>query len=67
VGLQGPFGYVQGEVLDIGLVRIHLRELEGEPPRPTARRGSSRRQDPIDPRVSQVFAIVGAAEKSRIS
>ena len=37
VGLQGPFGYVQGEVLDIGLVRIRLRELEGEPLRPTGR------------------------------
>jgi small-conductance mechanosensitive channel len=37
VGLQGPFGYVQGEVLDIGLVRIRLRELEGDPLRPTGR------------------------------
>ena len=37
VSLQGPFGYVQGEVLDIGLVRIRLRELEGEPLRPTGR------------------------------
>jgi hypothetical protein len=37
VSLQGPFGYVQGEVLDIGLVRIRLRELDGEPLRPTGR------------------------------
>jgi small-conductance mechanosensitive channel len=37
VGLQGPFGYVQGEVLEIGLVRIRLRELDSEPLRPTGR------------------------------
>jgi hypothetical protein len=37
VSLQGPFGYVQGEVLDIGLVRIRLRELAGDPLRPTGR------------------------------
>lgn len=37
VSLQGPFGYVQGEVLEIGLVRIRLRELNGEPLRPTGR------------------------------
>ena len=37
VSLQGPFGYVQGEVLDIGLVRIRLRELDGDPLRPTGR------------------------------
>jgi hypothetical protein len=37
VGLQGPFSYVQGEVLDIGLVRIRLRELDGHPLRPTGR------------------------------
>jgi hypothetical protein len=37
VSLQGPFGYVQGEVLDIGLVRIRLRELDGQPLRPTGR------------------------------
>jgi hypothetical protein len=37
VSLQGPFGYVQGEVLDIGLVRIRLRELDGEPLHPTGR------------------------------
>ena len=37
VSLQGPFGYVQGEVLEIGLVRIRLRELTGEPLRPTGR------------------------------
>jgi Mechanosensitive ion channel len=37
VSLQGPFGYVQGEVLDIGFVRIRLRELAGDPLRPTGR------------------------------
>ncbi len=37
VSLQGPFGYVQGDVLDIGLVRIRLLELAGEPLRPTGR------------------------------
>ena len=37
VSLQGPFGYVQGEVLEIGLVRIRLRELAGDPLRPTGR------------------------------
>ena len=37
VSLQGPFGYVQGEVQDIGLVRIRLRELAGDPLRPTGR------------------------------
>ena len=36
VSLQGPFGYVQGEVLDIGLVRIRLRELEGSRSAPPA-------------------------------
>jgi small-conductance mechanosensitive channel len=37
VSLQGPFGYVEGDVLEIGLVRIRLREVAGEPPRPTGR------------------------------
>ncbi len=37
VSLQGPFGYVHGEVSDIGLVRIKLRELTGDPPQPTGR------------------------------
>jgi small-conductance mechanosensitive channel len=37
VSLQGPFGYVHGEVLEIGFVRIRLRELTGDPPRPTGR------------------------------
>jgi hypothetical protein len=37
VSLQGPFGYVHGEVLEIGFVRIRLRELAGDPPRPTGR------------------------------
>ena len=37
VSLQGPFGYVHGDVLEIGLVRIRLRELAGDPLRPTGR------------------------------
>lgn len=37
VSLQGPFGYVHGDVLEIGLVRIRLREPAGDPPRPTGR------------------------------
>jgi len=37
VSLQGPFGYVHGEVLEIGFVRIRLRELTGDPPHPTGR------------------------------
>jgi len=37
VSLQGPFGYVHGEVAEIGLVRIRLRELAGDPLRPTGR------------------------------
>jgi len=37
VSLQGPFGYVYGEVEEIGLVRIRLSELAGDPPRPTGR------------------------------
>jgi hypothetical protein len=37
VSLQGPFAYVNGEVLDIGFVRIRLRELAGDPPKPTGR------------------------------
>jgi small-conductance mechanosensitive channel len=37
VSLQGPFGYVHGEVIDIGFVRIRLRELAGDPLRPTGR------------------------------
>ena len=37
VSLQGPFGYVQGEVDEIGFVRIRLRELAGDPLRPTGR------------------------------
>ena len=39
VSLQGPFGYVHGEVLEIGVVRTRLRELSGEPLRRPA--GSS--------------------------
>ena len=37
VSLQGPFGYVHGEVAEIGFVRIKLHELAGEPLRPTGR------------------------------
>jgi hypothetical protein len=37
VALQGPFGYVHGEVMDIGFVRMRLRELAGDPLRPTGR------------------------------
>jgi len=37
VSLQGPFGYVHGEVEEIGFVRIKLRELAGEPLRPSGR------------------------------
>jgi hypothetical protein len=37
VSLQGPFGYVQGDVVDIGFVRIRLRELGGDPLHPTGR------------------------------
>lgn len=37
VSLQGPFGYVHGEVLEIGFVRIRLQELAGEGMRPTGR------------------------------
>ncbi len=37
VSLQGPFGYVHGEVSEIGLTRVKLRELGGDPLRPTGR------------------------------
>ena len=37
VSLQGPFGYVHGEVLEIGFVRIRLRELSGDGLQPTGR------------------------------
>jgi hypothetical protein len=37
VSLQGPFGYVHGEVVEIGFVRIKLLELSGEPLKPTGR------------------------------
>lgn len=37
VSLQGPFQYVQGEVVEIGLLRVKLEELAGEPPKPTGR------------------------------
>jgi hypothetical protein len=32
VSLQGPFGYVHGEVIEIGFVRMKLRELSGDAP-----------------------------------
>jgi hypothetical protein len=37
VSLQGPFGYVHGEVMEIGFVRIKLQELAGEALAPTGR------------------------------
>jgi hypothetical protein len=37
VSLQGPFGYVHGDVIEIGLVRIRLRELTAETLEPTGR------------------------------
>ena len=37
VSLQGPFGYVHGEVLEIGFVRVRLRELSGDILQPTGR------------------------------
>jgi hypothetical protein len=37
VSLQGPFGYVHGEVIEIGVVRTRLQELVGDPLRPTGR------------------------------
>ncbi len=37
VALQGPFGYVHGEVVDIGFLRMRLRELAGDSLRPTGR------------------------------
>lgn len=37
VSLQGPFGYVHGEVTEIGFVRIKLQELAGDPLRPSGR------------------------------
>jgi hypothetical protein len=37
VSLQGPFGYVHGEVIEIGLVRLRLRELTADRQEPTGR------------------------------
>jgi hypothetical protein len=37
VSLQGPFGYVHGEVLEIGFVRVRLRELSSDGLEPTGR------------------------------
>ena len=53
VSLQGPFGYVQGEVLDIGLVRIRLRELSYTPRAAAGTRNAARR-----PRTSLGGSIV---------
>jgi hypothetical protein len=37
VSLQGPYGYAHGEVIEIGLVRIRLRELTPDGLEPTGR------------------------------
>src|SRR5206468_12497574 len=37
VSLQGPFGYVHGEVAETGFARVQLHQLAGEPLRPTGR------------------------------
>jgi hypothetical protein len=37
VSLQGPFGYVHGQVIEIGVVRTRLEELAGDPLQPTGR------------------------------
>jgi hypothetical protein len=37
VSLQGPYGYVHGEVIDIGVIRTRLQELTGDPLQPTGR------------------------------
>ena len=37
MSLQGPFGYVHGEVIEIGFVRVRLRELSGDTLQPTGR------------------------------
>ena len=37
VSLQGPYSWVQGDVVDIGFLRSKLRELTGDPPQPTGR------------------------------
>jgi hypothetical protein len=37
VSLQGPFGYVHGEVIDLGILRLRLRELAGDDLHPTGR------------------------------
>jgi Mechanosensitive ion channel len=37
VSLQGPFGYVNGEVFEIGFVRMRLRELASDHLEPTGR------------------------------
>jgi hypothetical protein len=69
VSLQGPFGYVHGEVIEIGVVRTRLQELAGEPLQPTGRivvfpnsvvfTGSFFKHPPPEVRRSQVASETG--------
>jgi small-conductance mechanosensitive channel len=69
VSLQGPFGYVHGEVIEIGVVRTRLQELAGEPLQPTGRivvfpnsvvfTGSFFKHPPPEARRSQVASEPG--------
>ena len=66
VSLQGPFGYVHGEVIEIGLVRTRLQELTGDPLQPTGRimvfpnsvafTGSFIKHPPSEPRRHKIAA-----------
>jgi small-conductance mechanosensitive channel len=66
VSLQGPYGYVHGEVIEIGVVRTRLQELVGEPLQQTGRiivvpnsvafTGSFIKHAPPDPSRSQTVA-----------
>jgi hypothetical protein len=66
VSLQGPFGYVHGEVIEIGVVRTRLRELTGDPLQPTGRilvfpntvafTGSFIKHPPAEPRPTSIAA-----------
>ena len=66
VSLQGPFGYVHGEVIEIGVVRTRLQELTGDPLKPTGRilvfpnsvafTGSFIKHPPPEPRRSAIAA-----------
>jgi Mechanosensitive ion channel len=77
VSLQGPFGYVQGEVLDIGLVRIRLRELDGDPLRSTGRivvfpnsvvfTGSFFKLPPPGDRVERPRSVGESADRGRVA